>query len=118
MIFDREDLNKKIKIISQDAWRVEMNTTMNTMMEYIVKNAMDVFLDKLEDKLNEMEGDIQRLCEFSSSLSELVRTALEDKETEDVSHNGIKTDAKRYQKASAKKNGHGKGAEGESISGA
>jgi hypothetical protein len=47
-MISQEDLAKKIKLATQNAWRVETNTTVNTVCEYIVKEAVTELLASLE----------------------------------------------------------------------
>lgn len=47
-MIDREKLAKQVKVISQESWSVETNTTVNAMVEYIVVKAFDKLLDHLE----------------------------------------------------------------------
>lgn len=44
----KDNLSKQIKIIAQDAWKVETHTTMNSMMEYIVKEVASLLLDEID----------------------------------------------------------------------
>lgn len=47
-MIDREKLAKQVKVISQESWSVETNTTVNAMVEYIVTRAFERLLDHLE----------------------------------------------------------------------
>lgn len=56
-MIDREELSRKIKLITQDAWSVGTNTTVNSMIEYIVKQSLFVVLDELEKELEDASKD-------------------------------------------------------------
>ena len=47
----QEELAKIIKLSSQNAWRVETNTTVNTICEYIAKEGLIALLASLEEEL-------------------------------------------------------------------
>lgn len=42
------ELAKQLKIICQNAWKVETNTTMNSMMEFIVREASELLIDEID----------------------------------------------------------------------
>lgn len=51
----KEELNNKIKLISQTAWSVGSNTSVNNMIEYIVAGSMAILLEELEEMKNYMD---------------------------------------------------------------
>jgi hypothetical protein len=49
-LINREELGKKVKFIAQEAWRVEVNTTINSIVEYITIQSLNYLLDELENQ--------------------------------------------------------------------
>lgn len=48
-MLDKEKLNKDLKSIEENAWRVESNTTINAMVTHIVKRVLtDILLPEVE----------------------------------------------------------------------
>lgn len=56
-----EELDKKIKLFSQEAWRSEVNTTVNSMIEYVVKKTSDLLLDEVNEEIQELHYQLNKL---------------------------------------------------------
>ena len=52
----QEDLAKQIKLISQNAWRQDGNTTLNTMVEYIVREALVLVMEIIVEQEARIEA--------------------------------------------------------------
>jgi hypothetical protein len=68
-MISQEDLAKKIKLAAQNAWRVETNTTINTICEYIVKEAITELLLSLEEEFKNLRADINNSLEEIQNAS-------------------------------------------------
>jgi hypothetical protein len=68
-MISQEDLAKKIKLATQNAWRVETNTTVNTVCEYIVKEAVTELLLSLEEEFKELRTYINNSLEEIQNAS-------------------------------------------------
>ena len=72
-MISQEDLAKQVKMVTQNAWRVETNTTVNSICEYIVKESLLFVLASLEDELANIN---KRLDIFETSLNYLSNNQL------------------------------------------
>lgn len=68
-MIDKEQFAKDIKAIAQNAWKVETNTTLNTIIEYICRDALLFVVDAFEAKFKELEDEIRRLQESERDQS-------------------------------------------------
>lgn len=57
----QEELAKKIKLVTQDAWKVGTNTSLNDMVEYIVRESMVILLKELEELQNIVDLTVEGL---------------------------------------------------------
>lgn len=64
-MLDKEKLNKDLKAIEENAWKVESNTTINAMVTHIVKRVLtDILLpevERLETSIEELNETINEL---------------------------------------------------------
>jgi predicted DNA binding protein len=100
-MIDREKLNKQIKIIAQDSWGIETNTTVNAMVEWIVVRAFEKLLDSLEpviesQKVLDPDHISNELEDFRVKLRYLARDM---EELKDASKNGRHENAKGNEKS-------------------
>lgn len=65
-----EDLTKQVKLIAQNAWRQETNTTVNSIVEYVVREALLLLNEDFNTQINEMQTAVIALAEQLESLSE------------------------------------------------
>lgn len=77
MQIDLEKLTRQIKVISQDAWKVEQNTTVNMMIEYVVKEALKLVIEQVETEINNHNKTIEDLYEKIASFG--ISPELEDR---------------------------------------
>jgi hypothetical protein len=94
-MLNKEDFAKRIKVITQDAWQHETNTTVNSICEYIVRETTSLLLDEL-DIIRSRLADFD---DFNERLLELEVTKLE-KDHADASKDGGLSQPKRSTKAS------------------
>lgn len=103
-MLDREKLKKDLKVIQDNAWKVEANTTINAMVTHIVSEVLDKVLlpelETLEAKLLETQVDLLNAEGNIEYLTDTVSTLKEHKEN--GSTNGRATNAKRNAKAPGK----------------
>lgn len=87
-----EELNRKIKTVVDNAWKDPLNTTMNSMMEYIVKHAAEILLEEINITkdcivdLSERIANIEALIELTDNNSQ--EDTLKQKEELNASKNG------------------------------
>lgn len=62
-MIDKEQLIKDIKVISQDAWKSDSNTTLNTMIEHICRDALLLVVDAFEARFKELEDEVRWIQE-------------------------------------------------------
>lgn len=70
MMFTEEELAKQIKIITQNAWRQETNTTINAIVEYIVRESLNIIAEVLLDhelRLEELEQQLEEQQQLNKS---------------------------------------------------
>ena len=106
----KEELGKQLKVISQNAWKAEMNVTINSMVEWIVR---ETFEQVLFPYLEDLEFSIAELQVQLTTLE----SALEDK-FKDLEHgkNGRVPQPKRDAKANGKGARNGTEEAGASLS--
>lgn len=90
-----EELARKIKTIVDGAWRQEQNTTMNSMMEYIVRETGYLFLDEI----NMIKDRVVELSEENEKLNTIVEELI-DEELKNASKDGGIPQPQRNTKAS------------------
>ncbi len=78
-MISQEELAKHIKLITQNAWKVESNTTVNTICEYIIKESLLIVLSSLEEELALINKHIGTLY---TSINHLSNTGEEDASTD------------------------------------
>ena len=61
----KEELGKQLKVISQNAWKAEMNVTINSMVEWIVRETFEQvlfpYLEDLEFSIAELQVQLTTL---------------------------------------------------------
>ncbi len=65
-MISNEDLAKQLKLITQNAWRVESNTTVNTICEYIIREALQLVLESLQEDFIQLEHRLEMLEDAST----------------------------------------------------
>lgn len=90
------ELSKQIKLICQNAWRVETNTTMNSMMEFIVRETSELLLDEIDMQKSALADALEQLDEVYA-LANTLKDELE--ELRNVSKNGGVQKSQRNTKA-------------------
>lgn len=85
----KEELTLKVKVISQDAWKVGTNTGLNDMLEYICRESSKLLLDHMTE-----------VAILHNSIIEDLMDRVE--ELENANEDGGLQKSKRNQKASNK----------------
>ena len=99
----KEELGKQLKVISQNAWKAEMNVTINSMVEWIVRETFEQvlfpYLEDLEFSIAELQVQLTTL---ESALEESHK--LNENKFKDLEHgkNGRVPQPKRDAKANGK----------------
>lgn len=62
-MIDKEKLTKDIRVISQDAWKSDSNTTLNTIVEHICRETLLLVVDAFEARFKELEDEIRWIQE-------------------------------------------------------
>jgi hypothetical protein len=73
-MLDKEALVNAVKLATQNAWRRDTLTTVNSIVEFIVNEAVNALVDQLNDKFALMQKDIDELYTISSMLDDELRT--------------------------------------------
>lgn len=60
-MIDEEDIKRQLNYISQEAWRIEGNTTINKMIEYIVREALFVVVKSIDEELKSKLSEIENI---------------------------------------------------------
>lgn len=102
-----EELKKFTKLVSQDAWKQEMNTTLNDMVEYICFRVSEKLLEEFTAETQRLmlsmdsclvEHDESLLSNILNKLDEL---DLRTKDLKDGSKDGGVSKSQRSKKAGA-----------------
>lgn len=79
-MYSSEELARQIKLISQNAWRQEGNTTLNSMVEYIVREALELVMEIIIEQQTRIEAleelahapvDLQQVFDDAINLREI-----------------------------------------------
>lgn len=62
-MINRDKLRRDIRVVAQEAWTNDANTTLNKMVEYICIGASERIVDALEAELKEFKDEIRSLQE-------------------------------------------------------
>lgn len=63
-MIDLETLKRRVKVFSQEAWRIDNNnTTVNAMIEHIVYKTIELVYDEFNEELDEIKYALEQLEE-------------------------------------------------------
>lgn len=66
-----EELKKFTKLVSQDAWKQEMNTTLNDMVEYICFRVSEKLLEEIIENNKSIEDLSEKLYFLSEAINDI-----------------------------------------------
>jgi hypothetical protein len=55
-MINKEQLKKDIKVVSQNAWKSDVNTTLNLMVEELCREIIFLVIDAFEARIKELEN--------------------------------------------------------------